>query len=67
MHTITLFRQAGSWVARHSDPRVIELFGTDTLPTTWTDTANPENVYRNIRDLNPGALVYVRVLGGRVG
>lgn len=54
MHTITLFRANGSWVARFSDPEVATLFGTDTIPTPYRDHAPAEIVLADIQMRNPG-------------
>ena len=59
-HTIELFIQGTIWVSKHSDPQVQELFGTDTIPTSFTDKALPETVLNSIRSLNPDRTVIVR-------
>lgn len=53
MYKITLFKQNGSWMARSTNPRVKELFGTDTIPTAFTDAAPHAEVIARIRELNP--------------
>ena len=62
--TITLFRQAGHWLAQHSDPTVREMFGTDTLPTAWADDTPARMVFARVAQLNPDAKVFVRVSAG---
>ena len=34
--TITISQHAGTWYAKSDDPKIVELFGTDTLPTAYT-------------------------------
>lgn len=53
MNTITLFKANGSWVSRDTDPKVKKLFGTDTIPTSFTDRANAQFVLQRITELNP--------------
>lgn len=65
MHTITLYRAGGSWVARHSDPVVTDLFGTDIIPTAWGDAAPASEVYYHIAEANPGVKVFVRLVAGK--
>ena len=59
-HTIELFIQGNSWVSKHSDPQVQELFGTDTIPTSFTSKALPETVLNGVKSLNPDRVVTVR-------
>ena len=54
---ITLFRTDQGWMAQDDDPEVRRLFGTDTIPTAFTATAEPEFVAREIARLNPDAEV----------
>ena len=51
-HTIELFISNGSWMARHSDPAIAELFGTNVLPTCFTDKADPESVLLEVQSRN---------------
>ena len=53
MHSITLFRAENGLMAKHSDPEVYSLFGTDVIPTAFTAEADPETVVDEIRRLNP--------------
>ena len=46
-----------TWFAKSDDPKVLELFGTDTLPTAFTGLATAKTVLKEIRALNPGANV----------
>ena len=57
--TITLVRRATGWFAIHSDPRVTELFNTDTIATAFTERALGEVVLREIRRLNPACDVHL--------
>lgn len=46
------------WMAKHINmPDVIELFGTDTLPTAFTAAAPVELVLAELEKRNPGVLV----------
>lgn len=56
---IELYRGKFSWLARSNDPQVLELFGTDTLPTAFTPEASATMVQRAIARLNPEAEVFV--------
>lgn len=56
---ITLIRGSDVWLARHSDPTVRELFGTDTLPTVFDRQVSPIVVQHKIQRLNPDAEVGV--------
>jgi hypothetical protein len=56
--SIALVKKPGmGWMARFSDPVVRELFGTDTLPTGYTDRANAETVLAGIASKNPDCIV----------
>lgn len=35
MHKIYLYPENGTWIAQHTDPMIIDLFGTDSLPTAY--------------------------------
>ena len=61
---ILLYRNPQGWMAWHKGPHakeIVDLFGTDTLPTAWTDKADGETVRREIAERNPGVSVKVRV------
>ncbi len=58
-HTITLYRTPRGWMSRTTDPKVRELFGTDTLPTAYTVQANEATVLGAIQALNPECRVIV--------
>ena len=53
METIELYRKDGAWVAKHSNPQIPELFGTDTIPTSFTAQASYRTVVDTIQRLNP--------------
>ena len=58
-HTITLTRNKGlnAWMATHTDPKIIELFGGDTLATAYTLNMDGEEVRDFIQERNPDSLV----------
>jgi hypothetical protein len=60
MTTLTLYKAGGCWVMTDPRPDVRSLFGTDTLPTAWTDRAPVETVRAEIQRRNPGCVVEVR-------
>lgn len=66
MNIITVYRDRDNWVARHSDPEISELFGTDTLPTAFMTTVPARDVFDEIRKLNPSSEVRVLDLFGNV-
>jgi len=54
MKTIKLINSKQGWFARFvDDARVIALFGTDTLPTAFTEQASPMMVKSAIEKKNP--------------
>jgi len=54
MKTITLFNTESGWMARFAnDQNIIELFGTDTIPTSFTSKAGWATVLNEIKKLNP--------------
>jgi hypothetical protein len=55
--TITLSLGAAGWLARSDDPRVLALFGTDTLPVAYGASTSAVVVLDEIRRLNPSAIV----------
>lgn len=61
---IFLFKAPQGWMAWHKGPHaseIRELFGTDTIPTAFTERAEPEAVRREITKRNPRADVRVRI------
>jgi len=59
METIKLFISGGEWMARFSDPSIQRLFGTDTIPTSFTSQASQVTVQARIETLNPDCEVTV--------
>ena len=57
--TIRLYREGGMWMAQSSNPRVLELFGTDRLPTPFSASKPASEVVGEIQRLNPDASVVV--------
>ena len=56
---ITLHRGLQFWmVTFHADAEVMELFGTDTLPTSYTAETPALTVLNAIRALNPGYSIH---------
>ena len=55
MKTIKLINSKQGWLARFEDDQnVLQLFGTDTLSTAFTEEASPFLVKTEIEKLNPG-------------
>ncbi len=54
MKTIKLINSSQGWLARFiNDDKVLRLFGTDTIPTAFTENASPMVVKAQIEKLNP--------------
>ena len=63
MKTIKLINSRNGWLARfENDPKTIDLFGTDTLPTPFTENASPMDVLKAIKKLNPDYQVLFKTL-----
>lgn len=60
IHTIELFVDNGNWMAKFSEPEIVELFGTDTIETAFTAAASPSKVLAEITALNPDCAVMLR-------
>ena len=60
MHTITLYLENGHWMAKHTDPDVRRLFGTDTIPTPYLNGCDPIALQLEITKLNPDCWVQIR-------
>jgi len=58
--TIEVFKAGGMWMAKHSNPKVFELFGTDTIPTPYSDKVSEAGVVRMIADRNLDCRVFPR-------
>ena len=55
MKKIRLINSEKGWLARFiDDDDVLQLFGTDTVPTAFTEQASPMVVKAEIERLNPG-------------
>lgn len=52
-HTVKIFNSPKGWMARFSDPSIMKLFNSDTLPTAFTESASPMTVLEKIKALNP--------------
>ncbi len=52
---IEVFRHHGAYYARFSDPRVLEAFEQDIIPTAFTHDADPLGVLRHTARDNPEA------------
>lgn len=59
MEQIQLFKTSEGWMSRSDDPLVVEVFGTDTLPTAFTAEAPAAVVLAEIQKLNPQAQVSI--------
>lgn len=60
---IELFRAPSGWMARHTGEDralVVDLFGTDTLPTAFTAYADADVVVESITLLNPESQVVIK-------
>ena len=57
MNTIELFLLDGVWMSRNSDPEVLELFGTDLIPTPFKSGCPAHEVLAEIRERNPDCVV----------
>jgi hypothetical protein len=55
--TITLLLIDGCWMAKCSEPQILDIFGTDTIPTPFTSAYPMSAVLANISALNPHAVV----------
>jgi len=53
MKTIKLINSKNGWFARFDDEDVINAFGTDTIPTAFTEEASPMEVLKDIQKRNP--------------
>lgn len=58
-HTIKLFIDNGHWMAKFSEPEIVELFGTDTIETAFMAAAPADRVLPEIQALNPHCIVSI--------
>ena len=52
-HSIYLYVHADTWMAQHTDPKIIELFDKDTLPTAYTSDMAADHVVGLVADKFP--------------
>ena len=57
MYSIKIKAVNGQWVTVHTDPEVIELMETDTIPTPFTTLVPAQEVLDRITELNPDRVV----------
>ena len=58
MKVIKLINSSRGWLARfEDDEEIIKNFGTDTIPTAFTEKASPMMVMAEIQKRNPNSLV----------
>jgi len=58
--SIEVYKNGGSWVAKfNNDPEIMDLFGTDTVPTAFTDKASADLVFTELQAANPRCNVIV--------
>ena len=55
--TIQLYLQDEVWLAKHSEPSILELFETDVLPTAFRSGTDAYQVLEAICRLNPDKTV----------
>lgn len=54
MKQIKLINSSKGWLARFVDDVEIQrMFGTDTIPTSFTEKASPMDVLQTVKHLNP--------------
>ena len=53
MHKIYLYPENGTWMAQHTDPMIIDLFGADTLPTAYASDMSADHVVGLVGDKFP--------------
>lgn len=59
-NAIYLFRWRGTWYAQYRGPHantILELFGTDTLPTAYSANTMPAEVVEAVQRSHPGVRV----------
>ena len=59
-HQITIWKTRAGWLAKFTDPQVRELFGTDTIPTAYTEHAGLDYVLPRITQQNPDCDIIVK-------
>ena len=61
VETMTLWNDGRQWMMRSTSEAVASLLGTDTLPTAYLSGCSAEHVEREIRRLNPDAVVVMNI------
>jgi len=56
-YTITLSLHAGTWMATYSNPKIIEAFGCDTIPTAYTVASDAKTVGKRLQAANPDCVI----------
>ena len=57
---INLYKDHGAYLAQFiGDPEIPALFGTDILPTGYTDQSNPGEVIEDMQRFHPQRIVVV--------
>lgn len=54
---ITLAVRDGAWCATFTDPEIVRLFGSDTLPTPFSSRVQASKVLAEISRRNPDCVV----------
>jgi len=54
MFRIYLYLEDGKWVTRWTDNYIKLLFGTDIIPTSFTERTKPEVVLKLVQERNKG-------------
>ncbi len=57
MNTIKISKKNGMYVATFSDPKVVKLFGSDTISTPYMASTPSDIVLAEIKQRNPDCLV----------
>ena len=58
-YTIKLYPDKGIWMTKWDDPKIIEIVGSDTIPTPFLDTYPMSKVLADLRERNPGYIIRV--------
>ena len=59
-HIIELYLDGNGWMTKNNDPKFMELFGTDTLPTPFLKETKVALIVQTLETLNPNAVIKVR-------
>lgn len=69
-NTITLIKANGMWAAKYSGPharQLVQLFGTDVLPTPFEDSTASYMVFNVVKGKNMDCVVEVQSASGTGG